>query len=147
MNDFYIDSSLGYLMHLAGTRIRQELQRQFAAQGYTITMPQWLILNRLWEEEGLSQSELAERTFRDKTTTARTLALLEAQSLVVRQRDSADRRNYLVSLTPAGRALKVQLIPLAVGVLAQACRGLGEEQVVALKGMLAAIYANFESEM
>ncbi|NTU81398.1 MAG: MarR family transcriptional regulator [Chloroflexales bacterium] len=142
MTDFRIDRSLGYLLHLASTRMRQELQRQFAAHGYAITMPQWHILNRLWEEEGLTQHDLAERTFRDKTTTARTLALLVAQQLIVRERDRVDRRNYQISLTPAGRALKDALIPIAISVLEQACIGLGEDQVAALKAMLGQIDTN-----
>lgn len=142
MADFHIDRSLGYMLHLASTRMRQELQRQFAARGHHLTMPQWHILNRLWEEEGLTQNDLADRTFRDKTTTARTLALLIEQQLVVRERDSVDRRNYQISLTPAGKALKQELIPIATAVIAQACVGFSDEQVAALKVMLVQIYTN-----
>ncbi|MEI6776871.1 MAG: MarR family transcriptional regulator [Chloroflexales bacterium] len=141
--DFCIEHSLGYILHLAGTRMRQEIQRQFAACGYPITMPQWHILNRLWEEEGLTQHDLADRTFRDKTTTARTLALLVEQQLIVRERDTVDRRNYQISLTPAGRALKQELIPIATAVINQACTGFSDDQVATLKAMLSQIYTNF----
>lgn len=142
MSNFQLEHSLGYLLYLAHTRMRQELQRQFAAHGYPITMPQWLILNRLWQEEGITQHDLAERTFRDKTTTARTLALLIEQQFVVRERDPIDRRNYQISLTPTGRALKDELIPLAQGVIAQATAGLHDDEVARLKTMLARLYAN-----
>lgn len=144
MADFHIERSLGYILHLANTRMRQELQRRFAARGYSITMPQWHILNRLWEEEGLTQNDLADRTFRDKTTTARTLALLIEQQLIVRERDTVDRRNYQISLTPAGRALKQELIPIATGVITQACEGFSDEQVGVLKAMLGQIYTNLD---
>lgn len=146
MDDFYIDESLGYLMHLAATSMRQAIQGQFASHGYQITMPQWHILNRLWAEESLTQNDLAERTFRDKTTTARTVSLLEAQQLVVRRRDPTDRRNYQVSLTSSGRALKDQLVPIARAVIDQACTGLSNDQVTALKAMLATIHTNFRRD-
>lgn len=146
MTDFRIDNSLGFIIYQTNTKLRQELQRQFSSHGHIITLPQWFILNRLWEEEGLTQNDLAERTFRDKTTTARTIALLEAQQLLFRERDPSDRRNYLISLTPAGRALKGQLIPLAVAVLDKACQGLSDKQVTAAREMLNTICANLEPE-
>lgn len=133
-------------MHLAATSMRQAIQGQLATYGHQITMPRWHILNRLWEEESLTQNDLAERTFRDKTTTARTVSLREAQQLIVRRRDPTDQRNYQVFLTPSGRVLKDQLIPLASAVVDQACTGLSDDQVTALKAMLAAIHANFGHE-
>lgn len=146
MTGFRLDDSLGYIVNRTAARIRQELQRQFTAHGYGITLAQWMILNRLWEEEGLTQNALAERTFREKTTVARTLALLEEHGLIVRQRDEIDRRNYRIFLTPHGRSLRGELVPLAVAVLGQAREGMSDEQVATLVALLNMVFGNLAQE-
>lgn len=71
-----------------------------------LTYPQYLAMLALWENDGLTVSELGERLFLDSGTVTPLLKRLESADLVLRQRDAQDERRVLVWLTDAGRALR-----------------------------------------
>lgn len=144
MTHFNLDDSYGYLINLAAQRLKYELHQTFQAKGYDVTPEQWAVLNRLWEEDGLSQVELAERTFKDKPGTTRILNLLEKKNIVVRRPDESDGRVLRVFLTKNGRDLKEKLIPCAQEVLAKSGRDLTKEQVEQFKQTLHHILNNLD---
>jgi len=144
MPDFKLDDSYGYLINLAAQRLKYELHQIFQARGYDITPEQWAVLNRLWEQDGLSQVELAERTFKDKPSTTRILNLLEQKGIVLRRRDAEDGRVMHVFLTKAGKDLKEKLIPCAEEVLVKSGQNLTKEEVSQFKQILRKILANLE---
>lgn len=104
--------------------MKQELQRRFIAAGYHITPEDWVILNRLWEEDGLNQNEISKRTIKDKTTVTRFIQGLEKEGWVHRKPDEKDRRNNHVLLTAKGRNLKGKLIPIVLGFTKEAGMGI-----------------------
>ena len=144
MPDFELDNSYGYLINLAAQRLRYELHLTFQAHGYDITPEQWAVLNRLWEQDGLSQVELAERTFKDKPGTTRILTLLEQKGVVARRRDEDDRRIIRVFLTKAGKDLKEKLVPCAEEVLAKGAQNLTKEDVTQFTRTLKKLLDNLE---
>lgn len=144
MTNFNLDDSYGYLINLAAQRLKYELHQTFQARGYDVTPEQWAVLNRLWEEDGLSQVELAERTFKDKPVTTRILSLLEKKGIVVRRSDESDGRVLRVFLTKTGKDLKDKLIPCAQEVLVRSGRDLTKEDVAKFKLTLNQILSNLE---
>lgn len=68
---------------------------------------QELLLMLLWEQEPRAQSELSRQLAVEPPTTAKMLARMERAGIISRQRLASDRRNTVVSLTDAGRALEV----------------------------------------
>ena len=144
MSDFKLDDSYGYLINVAAQRLKYELHRTFQANGYDITPEQWAVLNRLWEQDGLSQVELAERTFKDKPGTTRILNLLETKGIILRRRDAEDGRVWRVFLTKTGKDLKEKLIPCAQEVLVKSGQDLTREEITQLKRTLNKILANLE---
>ena len=81
-----------------------------------LTHPQYLVMLALWESEPLRVSELAERLSLEPATLSPLLKRLETSGFVVRDRDPRDDRALAVSLTPAGRRLrlKAEKIPPAI---------------------------------
>jgi DNA-binding MarR family transcriptional regulator len=144
MPGFTLDESLGYIINRTARRLKYELDQAFKTSGYDVTPEQWTILNRLWEQEGLSQVELADKTFKDKPNVTRILDVLERKQLLFRQRDETDRRAFKVYLTEAGRNLKEKLIPLAREVLERGQKNLTKEDIAYLQEKLNTIYNNFE---
>ena len=71
-----------------------------------ITYPQYLVMLVLWEREGLTVGEIAERVFLDSPTVTPLLKRLEVAGLVSRDRSPQDERQVLITLTPAGRGLR-----------------------------------------
>ncbi|HXQ33830.1 MAG TPA: MarR family transcriptional regulator [Anaerolineales bacterium] len=144
MSNFKLDDSYGYLINLAAQRLRYELHQTFQAKGYDVTPEQWAVLNRLWEQDGLSQVDLAERTFKDKPSTTRILNLLEKKLIVVRRPDESDGRILRVFLTKTGKDLKDKLIPCAEEVLAKSGKNLTREELAQFKMTLHRILSNLE---
>jgi DNA-binding MarR family transcriptional regulator len=141
---FTLDNSLGFIINRTALRLKQELHQAFKKNGYDITPEQWAILNRLWEQEGLSQVELADKTFKDKPNVTRMLDVLERRQLLFRRRDENDRRAFKVYLTEEGKQLKEKLIPLAVEVLERGQKNLTKEDIEYLKQELDTIYNSFD---
>src|SRR5215211_725745 len=144
MPNFKLDDSYGYLINLTAQRLKYALHQTFQAKGYDITPEQWAVLNRLWEQDGLSQVELAERTFKDKPGTTRILNLLGKKGIVLRRRDAEDGRVLHVFLTKVGKDLKEKLIPCAEEVLVKSGQNLSKEEVLQLKHILTKILTNLE---
>ena len=67
---------------------------------------QQFVLNVLWEHEGLTHSELAEKVHVQPATVTNALKRMERAGLVVRRPDSADQRVSRVYLTDAGRDIR-----------------------------------------
>ena len=137
MTNFTLDNSLGFIINRTARRLKYELHQTFKQNGYDITPEQWAILNRLWEQEGLSQVELAEQTFKDKPNVTRMLNVMQRKGLVIRQRDENDRRAFKVYL-------KDKLIPLAVEILERGQQNLTQNDVELLANLLNTIYTNFD---
>jgi MarR family transcriptional regulator, organic hydroperoxide resistance regulator len=73
-----------------------------------LTYPQYLVLLVLWEQDGLTVSQLGERLHLNSGTLTPLLKRMETSDLLARSRSAEDERRVLVSLTPQGRALKAQ---------------------------------------
>lgn len=63
------------------------------------------VLRLLGREEGLSQREVAERLGSPPSRLVALIDGLEGRGLVSRERDAADRRRFVLALTPEGRGL------------------------------------------
>ena len=81
-----------------------------------LTHPQYLVMLALWEDSPLRVSQVADRLSLEPATLSPLLKRLETGGLVRRDRDPRDERAVSVSLTAAGRRLRVEAerIPPAV---------------------------------
>src|SRR5215210_7649596 len=97
-------SSPGLLLALLGQDAMRRLRAAHTAHG--LKPRQFQILGLLHDHGGLAQRELMQTMGVDPSILVTLLNPLEADGLVTRERDSADRRRHLVTLTLAGeRAL------------------------------------------
>jgi DNA-binding MarR family transcriptional regulator len=71
-----------------------------------LTYPQYITLVALWEEDNRTVGGLGETLFLESNTLTPLLKKLEAMGYVRRQRDPADERQVVVSLTESGRRLR-----------------------------------------
>lgn len=112
-------------------------KRALARHGLTYT--QYIVILALGENQKQTVSQLGERLFLESSTLTPTLKRLEAMGHVRRQRDSADERQVLVSLTATGRDLSTRGLDIDLlarpGLAAQDMRQL-HRQVSALRDTL-----------
>ena len=96
-----------YSASLTMTKVYQPLLKKLK-----VTYPQYLVLLVLWEQDERTVSELGEKLFLDSGTLTPLLKRLETVNYVRRLRDASDERRVIVSLTPAGRALRQRALML-----------------------------------
>ena len=137
-----MDRGIGYRLCLVATQIKIALRRMFVRAGFDVTPEQWSLLLRLHEGPGQIQSELADRTVKDKTTITRILDRLEHKGLAERRRDPNDRRTQRLFLTPRGEAVLAELMNNAAAVF-NLLRNLGGSFGVAFVTTLLARRAQF----
>ena len=78
------------------------------------TLPTWLILVNLKTRRVANQRELAEAVGIQQATLTHHLNAMDAQGLITRRRDQANRRIHVVELTEAGEAAFLRLRDAAV---------------------------------
>lgn len=134
------EGSVGYQLRMANRATQRYLQSKIEPHGVTTGM--WYFLRALWQEDGLTQRELSRRIGTMEPTTLTALAAMEKAGFVSRERDPQDRRKLNVLLTPKGRALEAELLPLALEVVQQATAGFSPEDLGRFLGYLAAVQRN-----
>jgi DNA-binding MarR family transcriptional regulator len=134
------DESLGYQVRELNRAIQRGLQARIGPHGATLGA--WYFLRVLWEEDGLTQRELAARTAMQEPTAVIALRGMEAAGWIRREPSAEDRRKVAIHLTPAGRALRETLLPEAHAVLEEAMRGMSAEERATLVGLLRRARAN-----
>lgn len=107
-----------------------------------LTIPKWRILsilNRLGES---SMGLVADFCAIDRTTLTRTIDQLAEAGLVVRREDPRDRRQTLMSLTPAGAGAYKIAVEAVIGFNEKALKGIGRDDMQALEGLLRKVVRN-----
>lgn len=134
------DQSLGYLVRDLNRAIQRGLQARIQPSG--VTLGAWYFLRVLWEEESLTQRELAGRIGMQEPTAVIALRGMEEAGWITRERNAQDRRKVHISLTDQGRALRDTLLPEAKAVIAQALDGMAPAEAEVLLALLRRARAN-----
>ncbi|MGG1663334.1 MarR family winged helix-turn-helix transcriptional regulator [Brevibacillus sp. NRS-1366] len=138
-----INEYIGVIVKRTDLKLNSYYQK--VVNPFHITIDQWMILVVLWEEEGLTQNELAERTYKDKTNIARMLFTMEERGFIHRVTDKKDRRSLHVYLTEKGRLLKDEILPPSIEAYQKTIAGLTEEEVIQFRKTLNIIYENVKN--
>jgi len=109
---FDLENSLSHLLR----RAQQFAYEQFVQQMGTssLTPRQFIVLFAVNEEEGLSQTDLVNRTGIDRSTLADMISRMIKNGLLARKRTAEDARANAVRLTAAGRRALKGAMPKAL---------------------------------
>ena len=110
------------------------------------TLPVWLVLSSLKQEHRRTQLELARAIGIEGPTLTRHLDGLEESGLVVRHRDTDDRRAVRVELTEAGERLYAALLKDVIAFNKRLTAGLSEQELARLNRGLAQLADNVRDE-
>jgi DNA-binding MarR family transcriptional regulator len=141
-NHFKRGELYSFITGMASTAVARRLQKNFKQAGIEVTIEQWSVLYHLWKEDGLSQQELCNRSFRDKPSITRLVDNLEKLKLVKRVASKDDRRINLIYLTEASKTLQDLTLNMANQTLNEALEGVSKEDVELCKSVLQKVYDN-----
>ncbi len=136
--------SPGHVVNYLARLFARALYRRIGPHG--VTRGQFPILLMLWEREGVTQTELAERLAVEQPTMANTLKRMERDGLIRRVPDREDRRQARVHLTPRGRKLEEALTASARETNAAALAGLRTEERTLFLDLARRMVANLEQD-
>jgi DNA-binding MarR family transcriptional regulator len=107
MGQIRVGSLLGFQLAQVARKLQKTYEAAFVPFG--LTPSQTLVLDQLWQEDGLPLKELGARAHLDPTSVNWLVTQLEKAGLAERQKDATDRRVVRLWLTEAGRALEPQV--------------------------------------
>jgi DNA-binding MarR family transcriptional regulator len=103
---------LPYRLAVVSEAVSRALAAVYAAR-FELTRDEWRVLAALAGQSEIRGAELGALTTLDKMQVSRAVTRLERDGLCAREPHPQDRRNLLVRLLPAGRALYRKIVPMA----------------------------------
>lgn len=138
--------NVGTVLDRTTRLLKQHYLRAFREEGVDISTEQWVILDHLYTGGDSSQTDLANRTYKDAPTISRIIDKLARKRLVERRRFPNDRRRYQVGLTAEGHDTHQRIMPHVSQLRLRTWQGLTEQDYRQLQQLLARIRENFEEE-
>ena len=99
-----LDNQLCFALYAASRAMTRTYRERLGPLG--LTYPQYLVLIVLWENDGLTITQLGQHLLLDSGTLTPLLKRLEANGLVTRNRRESDEREVEIWLTEAGRDMQ-----------------------------------------
>jgi len=137
-----LSSVFFYHLEKAIKTYRQYAQARLKAEGFGITIDQWLVLKALGDSPDATQNELAEAVFKDKASVTRIIDILVSEGYLDRAVNGENRRRHKLSITKKGRQLLKAIQPTILKNRATALKDISEANVRVTEKVLKAIAAN-----
>ena len=100
-----------YRMAVLAERVSLAVARLYADR-FDLSRAEWRVLAALGTNPTMAAKDIGPYSTLDKMQVSRALARLETRRLIRRESDPADRRAKILRLTPAGRRLFAEIVPL-----------------------------------
>ncbi|MCL7747074.1 MarR family winged helix-turn-helix transcriptional regulator [Halalkalibacter alkaliphilus] len=126
---YILAESIGYKITNTARLITNRLNKNFKQNNLPVTHEQWAIMIRLWEEDGLTQNNLAEMTKKDSPSISRLINNMEKRDLVTRIPHPVDKRTNLIFLTATGKKMQMSMIEQAQNTVDQISNGIEKEEM------------------
>ncbi len=124
--------------------IKANYQKAFNEIGVDITTEQWVMIDALFHNNGISQNDLANGSFKNAPTVSRIIDLLCKKGLTERQRFKNDRRRYKIYLTQLGEETYQKVLPVVIELRKKGWNHLTEEDYLHFSRIMDQVFLNFE---
>ena len=132
----------GYFIDRTAKVIKSDINNRFRKLGADVTPEQWLLLNKLNQQNGQSQVELGEGTYKNAPTISRIIDLLCKKEFAERQPYEGDRRKFKIYITQKGRDLVSLTTPEIINARKDGWAGLNHQDYDELMRIINKIFNN-----
>src|SRR5690606_33754666 len=139
-SELLLERFLPYRLSVLANRISGEIARLYERR-FDLTIPEWRTMAVLGRFGPMSANEVAERTRMDKVRVSRAVARLARKKRLARRPDPDDGRRVVLALSPQGRAVFEEIVPLALGVEARLLAPLSAAERAMLERVLTRLEA------
>ena len=133
-----LERFLPYRLNVVGTLGGRALGRIYG-EHFGIGIPEWRVVAQLGEFGKLTSRDIGELAQMHKTKVSRAVGELEKRGLVSRAENRQDRRESFVELTPAGKRIYDQIVPLALGFEARWVEGIAPDELMIFERVLSTL--------
>ena len=140
----FVADYLLYLLAAASDGASAQFHAEVRRRG--LRVPEWRVLACLHDQDGAMITHLARIALVEQSRLTRIIVQMESRGLLTRQSDPRDGRRVRVYLTPQGRALISQLVPLAQAHEQSLLSQLSTQDAARLKPMLRTLLDTLEKD-
>jgi DNA-binding MarR family transcriptional regulator len=140
---YKLTKSLPYLLNRVGVQMGDLFSKRIA--GFGVTLPMYRVMAALWETGDQRLGDLAAVTSIEISTLSRLVGEMKRRGLVSRSRLKDNGRTVAINLTPKGRSLVEELMPIAIHFEEVAVRNFPSRNISDLKTVLEEIYESLKS--
>jgi DNA-binding MarR family transcriptional regulator len=133
-HDAVPNDRMAHLVKDATRGFMRSLQSRLAE--HQVLPGHWTFLRILWERDGITKRELSVEAGVMEPTTVIALRAMESLGYVSLEQRPENRKNIYVQLTPYGRRLQDELVPLAQEVNTLALEGISDREIATVRRAL-----------
>ncbi len=108
-----LEEFLPYRVNVVASLVSRAMSRIYSKR-HGIGVPEWRIIATLGQHGAMTGKAIGAHSHMHKTKVSRAVAHLEGRKLIGRRINRADMRESFLSLTPAGREVYDDLVPIAL---------------------------------
>ena len=133
---------ISYLIYQADRALHHNINLSLQKAGIPLIIEQWAIMHELFNQNRLTQQELATITRKDKTTLTRLIDTMEKNGWVQRIADPTDRRKKLICYTPKAENHKSMIVDILKENNKRALKNVSASKIDEMRETLLSIFQN-----
>lgn len=137
-----LNSIIFYNIDKAIRAYRNYAQRQLKANGFTITIDQWLIIKAVLENPGITQNEIGDLVFKDNASVTRIIDLMVKSEYITRHIHPQDRRKTNLEVTDSGKKVIKEVQDIVEKNRKTALKGITQDELEVMYSSLLKISEN-----
>lgn len=131
-------------VNILNSRIKKGFFDKLQENGINITPEQYLVLDILWDQQSLSQQNIADIIQKDKNSVTKIIDSLEKKNLVRRVVDKKDRRINKIELTDEAMALEKLTTEVAISFMNDVVKGIDKQELDSFVSVMQRMKNNLE---
>jgi len=130
------DDNILFVLSSAHWKMNRVLRQRFKKEKLQVSPDQWLIMLNLMDQGSMTQKQLANSQYKDKSSIKRLLDHLKDKGLIQKKKSKKDLRKNLVFLSGKGHEVIIEMNEVAQKAFQTACNDLKEVELNALKRLI-----------
>ncbi len=135
---------IAFYVNILNSRIKKCFFDRLQENGINITPEQYLVMDILWENQSLSQQNIADVIQKDKNSVTKIIDSLEKKNFVSRVVDKKDRRINRIELTKEGEALEKNTTEVAIKFMNDTIAGIDNQDLNTFVDVMRKLKGNLE---
>ncbi len=142
-----LEESANHRVAMLGALLKRHIFRIIAKNQVEITPDQWVVLYYLWQQDGMTIGEIAEKTNKDFANVTRIVTKLEFAGYITKKQSETDSRKIIVEILPKADKIKDKVQQCWQDSMDIALKGVSNEEQQQLIAIIDKMERNIKESM